>query len=181
MKATNFVKQVIQLALIAAFFSACNRNPGKSHPTKLLGFCDTCCLRHLANFTDTLNIDTSKDFQEYFSEKKFSLRNCQLKKFRGSYSLKSSLVLFWLKIDNVYLKHKWNYAYSQDIAGQSPAIRQLVSEFYFLSTGKDPKWIEFLSPAWTNELIEKDKSLLKNIQIKKLYEGNKILKKKLKT
>nr|WP_067058372.1 hypothetical protein [Mucilaginibacter sp. L294] len=92
-------------------------------------------------------------------------------------SLKSSLALFWLKIDNVYLKHRWNYNYSQDLAGLSNAVNQLVHEFYFLATKKDQKIIEYVAPDWVNAIIEKDTALLKNTQIKKLYFENRLLKK----
>lgn len=86
--------------------------------------------------------------------------------------------MFWLKIDNVYLKYHWDYNYSQDLARLSNAVNQLVHEFYFLATKKDEKIIEYFGPNWVNAIIEKDTGLLKNTQIKKLYFENKLLKKR---
>lgn len=171
-------KIVINLVvLLTLFFGACNNSnkPLVSNSAR----CDSCCLTQLAHFVDTLNIDTSKkSFNYYFNDKQFSLGDCRLEKFRGNSSLKSSLVLFWLKIDNVYLKYHWDYNYSQDLARLSNAVNQLVHEFYFLATKKDEKIIEYFGPNWVNAIIEKDTGLLKNTQIKKLYFENKLLKKR---
>jgi len=142
----------------------------KNTPAKIS--CDSCCLNKLAVFADTLNIDTSKLFNYYFDEKHFSLGDCSLKKFRGSPFLKSSLVLIWLKIDHVFLKHHWNYSYVEDIGDISKTAHQIVFEFYYLATNKDVKWIEFLDPSWVNSLIKTDPVLLKNTQIRRLFKEN---------
>lgn len=163
------------LILLVLLLLACHDKRNKP-VVKVKVQCDSCCLKKLALFADTLHIDASKFFYIYFNEKSFSLKGCDLKKFRGNASLKSSLVLIWLKIDNVYLKHHWRYSYAQDIGGNSNAAYQIVSEFYFLCTHQDPKWIEFVSPAWVNLLVESDKSLSNNKQIKKLYHENKLLR-----
>jgi hypothetical protein len=165
----------IYALLLSLLLHACNRNQAKTK-IDINKQCDSCCLKKLAHFADTLNIDTSKLFDYYFNEKNFSLGNCKLKKFRGNASLKSSLVLFWLKIDNVYLKKHWGYAYSEYIGGLSKALLQLVYEFYFLATKTDPQWIEGFSPAWTNTIIKEDPSLLKNKQIREIFNKNQLLR-----
>ncbi len=158
------------------FLGACNqqRNHQKIAPNKQ---CDTCYLKKLAFFVDTLNIDTSKTFAYYFNNKIDSLGNFDFKKCRGNYSFKTSLVLFWLKIDNVYLKHNWQYSYAQDLGSESKLWPQLVGEFFFLYTKKEPQIsVEFLSPAWVYPIIAKDPSLLKNTAIKKLFDANRRFK-----
>jgi len=166
------------LTVTALLLTACSHQQAKKNDAKVKAgnLCDSCCLKKLAIFVDTLNIDAAKPFKAYFNDKRFSLGNCHLKKFRGNKSLKTSLVLFWLKIDNVYLKHDWHYGYVQDIGGESKAIAELVKEFYFLYTNKDPEWLEFLSPAWVNDIIKGDSSLLANKQIAKIFNENKNLK-----
>ncbi|MEO6630440.1 MAG: hypothetical protein ABIN13_01920, partial [Mucilaginibacter sp.] len=84
--------------------------------------------------------------------------------------------LIWLKIDQVYLINRWPYAYIQDVGGNSKAARQVVFEFYFLTTGDSPQWIENMEADWVNKVIASDSSLLKNEQIKKIFNENRLLK-----
>jgi hypothetical protein len=153
---------------------ACN-NIQKKNETVISSQCNSCCLKKLASFADTLNVSSLHPFYYYFDEKHFSLGNCELKKLRGDASLKNSLVLIWLKIDNAYLKRKWAYSYVQDIGGNSKAAYQIVREFYFLTTKEDPPVIEFMTPMWVYPVIKSDNSLLNNRHIKNLYEENTLL------
>jgi hypothetical protein len=159
--------------IIIILTTACHQ---KTNKTKLAtNGCDSCCLKSLAIYADTLNLDTNTNFK-YLDSTHFKLDNCQLKKYRGNQSLKNSLVLIWLKIDNIYKKHGWAYSYTQEIiGGQGKAANQIVHELYFLAVKQDQEWIESMEPSMANNLIKEDQSLLNNNQIDKFYNANKVL------
>src|ERR1700759_2240629 len=116
------------LIVSALFLAACNHQQTKKIDTevKISNVCDSCCLKKLAQFAENLDINPHENFANKFDEKHFSLGDCQLKRYRGNPSFKSSLVLIWLKLDHVYLINRWPYAYIQDVGGNSKAAHQVV-------------------------------------------------------
>jgi hypothetical protein len=170
----NFKKNaIITLLLSTLFIAGCNRStPAKLTKTNNEGFPKDNCLKTLSDFADTLKVDNVGLFAGSDKSKNDRLKDCDLKKYRKDFKMKSSIVLLVLKFYTYDLKQSWSHEKANDFANRSDLTAKIIFEYAYLYYGKEKYYAEDLNIEDIIYFIKKNAVFLKNPLIKKQYDDS---------
>jgi hypothetical protein len=163
----NLIKLFTAFSLLVILCS-CSNNPKNKSFKEIDG--DSLCMKKIVGFADTLKInpDNSKPLNKYF-DGDINLDSCSLKKFRSDFKVKQAIILLICKINDFQIKRHYYDFQIYYLSGTNYTCAKVLNEYYYLLYKTENNFPEFLKSSDVFKLIDRDKRLFENPQIKDFY------------
>jgi hypothetical protein len=153
------------LILIVWMLSSCNNDRN----VKIHTVVDKTCLLRIAQFADTLSLDTSKSLSQHFNSKSCAeLNQCDFKLYRHTYKLKKSISIIIFKINRYFIMKGWGH--DEDLLplySLSPTIKKIFDEDIYMQTLKEmsDQEIQIMTASSTKTFVLQDKDLSRDKEL----------------